>query len=307
MTRAADRLIVCGAEGVRGRPQGCWYDLVREPLSQWLVEEQDDGETVWRYRKSASQEVASAAAEKPGAKSERPALPLWLRELAPAAPPRPIVVSPSSAFDDDDIGGAFEPTASSAADRQRALERGTLVHRLMQSLPDIPAERRKPAAASFLEKHAKSFSADEQAKMVQDILAILDDSNFAEIFAPGSRPELPIVGRFARDNAAPIHVSGQVDRLAVSGESVLIADYKTDRRVPKSLGEVAPYVTQLALYRAVLQRLYPGKTVRAALLFTEGPRLIEVSAAAMDAALGSVLSQDSHATVKVLDALGDRS
>src|SRR5580700_10256943 len=57
MTRAADRLIVCGAEGVRGRPPGCWYDLVREPLSELLVEEQDDGETVWRYRKSANNDA----------------------------------------------------------------------------------------------------------------------------------------------------------------------------------------------------------------------------------------------------------
>jgi ATP-dependent helicase/nuclease subunit A len=299
MTRAADRLIICGAEGVRGRPQGCWYDLVREPLSELLVGEQDDGDTVWRYRKSASKDAAPPSSDKTEAKSERPVLPRWLRELAPAEPPHPTVISPSSAFDDDDLGGTFEPAASSAADRQKALERGSLVHRLMQSLPDIPAERRKQAAASFLEKRAKKFSADEQAKMVQNILAILDDKNFAEIFAPGSRAELPIVGRSVRDNAAPVHVSGQVDRLAVSDEAVLIADYKTDRRVPKNLSEVAPYVTQLALYRAVLQRLYPDKTVRAALLFTEGPLLIEIPATDMDAAIRKVLSQNSHAGVKV--------
>ena len=34
MTRAADRLIVCGADGERARrPKGCWYDLMREPLA----------------------------------------------------------------------------------------------------------------------------------------------------------------------------------------------------------------------------------------------------------------------------------
>ena len=45
------------------------------------------------------------------------------------------------------------------------------------------------------------------------------------------------------------------------------------------------YVAQLALYRAVLARIYPEKTVRAALIFTNGPALIEVPAAAMDAAM----------------------
>ena len=288
MTRAADRLIICGAE-LQRRPKESWYDLVSEALKPLLVEETDaDGETVFRYRKVPV--PPEDAAPPPDEDLAQPTLPLWLRELAPAEPPRPMVVSPSSAFDDDDLGGTFESTASSAADRQKALDRGSLVHRLMQSLPDIPAEHRKQAAVSFLEKRAKNFSADEQAKMVQDILAIINDEHFAEIFAPGSRAELPIVGRFARDDGAPLHVSGQVDRLAVSSEAVLIADYKTDRRVPKSLGEVAPYVTQLALYRAVLQRLYPGKTVRAALLFTEGPRLIELPAADMDAAIGKVLS-----------------
>jgi ATP-dependent helicase/nuclease subunit A len=94
-----------------------------------------------------------------------------------------------------------------------------------------------------------------------------------------------------------------VDRLTVTDDDVLIADYKTDRVVPRTLDEVQPYVTQLALYRAVLARIYTGKNVRAALLFTNGPVLIEVPAAAMDAALEAelrkVLTKPRHAAVKV--------
>ena len=51
MTRAADRLIICGADGERQRPKGCWYDLVVEPLQPFLVEDNDNGEKVWRFRK----------------------------------------------------------------------------------------------------------------------------------------------------------------------------------------------------------------------------------------------------------------
>ena len=58
------------------------------------------------------------------------------------------------------------------------------------------------------------------------------------MFAPGSRAEVPIVGRIARAGAPPVAVSGQVDRLAVTRDSVLIADYKTDRAVPDGLDEV---------------------------------------------------------------------
>jgi ATP-dependent helicase/nuclease subunit A len=290
MTRAADRLIVCGAEGVRGRPTGCWYDLVRGPLTELLVEEPDDGETVWRYRKSAGETTTPPASERPEAKPDRPVLPHWLRELAPAQPLLPVPLSPSSAFDEEIAGDA--PAGGSALDRQKALERGRLVHRLMQSLPDIPAERRKAAAEHYLGNATTHIDAAERAALVQRTLAILSDPAFAEIFAAGSRAEVPIVGRIAApDGAAPIHVSGQIDRLAVSDDTVLIADYKTDRVPPKALGEVKPYVTQLALYRAVLARLYPGKTVRAALLFTEGPLMMEVPAAAMDQAFTALMAK----------------
>ena len=85
----------------------------------------------------------------------------------------------------------------------------------------------------------------------------------------------------------------------VSNDGVLIADYKSDRAVPTNLDAVESYVAQLGLYRAVLSRLYPGKRVRAALVFTSGPRLIELPEAAMDAAVAKVLAEACNAPVKV--------
>jgi ATP-dependent helicase/nuclease subunit A len=122
------------------------------------------------------------------------------------------------------------------------------------------------------------------------VLAILDDKNFAQIFSPGSRPEVPIVGRIPRAGAEPLAVAGQVDRLTVTDDAVLIADYKTDRVVPSHFDDVPqPYIAQLALYRAVLARIYPEKLIRAALIFSNGPSLIAVRENAMDAALAEVL------------------
>ena len=86
-------------------------------------------------------------------------------------------------------------------------------------------------------------------------------------------------------------VSGQVDRLAVTDESVLIADYKTNRPAPRRAEDVPPaYVAQLALYRAVLGQLFPDKRVRAALIWTDVPDLMEISDANLDAALSTVTS-----------------
>ena len=285
MTRAADRLIVCGAEGERKRPDGCWYDLVRTPLEPFLVEEKDGEDKVLRYRKAAAPPEPVPAADAPEEAASRE-FPSWLREFAPAQAPRAAPLSPSSAFEDE-IGRIAYPAAA-AADRQKALERGRIVHRLMQSLPDIPPARRQDALAHYLAA-AGDFATAEAAEIARQVFAILDEPRFADVFAPGSRPEVPIVGRIASPGGEPVEIAGQVDRLIVTGDAVLIADYKTDRVVPRELGEVAPYVTQLALYRAVLARLYPEKAVRAALIFTSGPILVEVPAAAMDAALDAEL------------------
>jgi ATP-dependent helicase/nuclease subunit A len=292
MTRAADRLIICGAESRRKRPEGCWYDLVHGALGPFLVEETDGGEKVWRYRKEPAETVAAreAASVNKEKRARQPGLPAWLQQLVPDETPSAPPLSPSSAFDEE-IGQALQ-TVGSPADRQHALERGLIVHRLMQSLPDIPPQRRSDAAQHYLARAGADFSAAERSDIARQVFAILYDRNFAEVFAPGGRAEVPIVGRIPRNAADPLPVAGQVDRLIITDDAVLIADYKTDRLVPNGPTAIPPpYLAQLALYRAVIARIYPGKAVRAALVFTSGPALIEASAAAMDAALAEVLSE----------------
>ncbi len=291
MTRAADRLIICGAEGRRRRPEGCWYDLIRGALDSFLIEETEGDEKVWRYRKEPAA-VRAAHAKRPASDEKATGqrqLPPWLRQLAPIETPAAAPLSPSTAFDEEIVRAL--PTAGSPSDRQHALERGRIVHRLMQSLPDIPPQRRKEAAERYLARAAEDFAPTERDDIARQVLTIIDDRSFADVFAAGSRAEVPIVGRVPRPGADPLRVAGQVDRLTVTAAGVLIADYKTDRTVPGDPTEIPPpYVAQLALYRAVISRLYPKKPVRAALIFANGPTLIEVSAAAMDAALAEALA-----------------
>jgi ATP-dependent helicase/nuclease subunit A len=101
---------------------------------------------------------------------------------------------------------------------------------------------------------------------------------------------VPIVGRIAAGGRT-IAVSGQVDRLAVTPAGVLIADYKTNRPAPRRLEDVPRgYLVQLALYRAVLSRIYPDRGVRAALVWTDVPDLMEVSGEVLDQALTTLTS-----------------
>jgi ATP-dependent helicase/nuclease subunit A len=102
---------------------------------------------------------------------------------------------------------------------------------------------------------------------------VLDDPESAPLFAPGSAAEVPVVGLL--DGRA---LSGQIDRLVVTDDAVLIVDYKTMRPVPASEGEIpAAYLDQLAAYRMAVAAIYPTKQVRCALLWTDGPRLMPIS------------------------------
>ncbi len=287
LTRAIDRLVICGAEGERPRPAGCWWNLVfaalKPPAS--VEEPADDGDgTVWRYRKVAP--VAGEATADTAARPPIDARPSWLDRDGPAERSPIAPLSPASAYDEatpvrvSGVGGG--------AEREQARTRGVLMHRLLQSLPDIPQAARAEAARRHLARAAHDFSQQERELLWEQVRRLLDDPRFAQLFAPGSRAEVPIVGRLA---GGTLTVSGQVDRLAVTNDCVLIADYKTNRPAPRSVEAVPkPYVTQLALYRAVLGQLYPDRPVRAALIWTDVPDLMELSAASLDAALAAVTS-----------------
>ncbi len=310
MTRAADRLIVCGADGERARPKGCWYDLIVEPLRPLFVEEETAEGKVLRYYKTtpAMPDLSVVADVNSAPAATAVALPSWLRQPVPPEPARPLLLSPSAAFEEEIE--RLAPSGASPAARRQGLLRGRIVHRLMQSLPDIPAARRKDAAERYLKTMAADLPAADQALIVREVLTILNDLIFAEVFAPGSRAEVPIIGRLPRAGAAPVVVAGQVDRLALTPEAVLIADYKTDRAVPASVAQAPePYVAQLALYRAALSRLYPDRTIRAALVFTARPTMLELTTAAMDAALAKVLAAATAAGPTKLNGkeTGDRA
>jgi ATP-dependent helicase/nuclease subunit A len=121
--------------------------------------------------------------------------------------------------------------------RARALQRGTLVHRLLQSLPDVPAERRRDTALKYLARNAGEWTEDERDALATQVLALIGDTAFTSVFAPGSRAEVSIAGRLDRPGRPQAVVAGQIDRLVVTAAEVLIVDYKTNHAPPRSIGE----------------------------------------------------------------------
>jgi ATP-dependent helicase/nuclease subunit A len=288
MTRAEDRLYVCGWRDRRKPSEGCWYRLVERGMAAapGAVPIELDltivaGEEGWKgtgWRLETVQASTPDRSEKIAAAQVAPSeLPSWARAAPPPepTPPRPLAPSrPSRA----------EPAARSplGAEGAAGLVRGRLVHRLLQSLPEIEASRRAAAARRFLALPAHAIAPAVQAALVEETLAVLDNADFAPLFAPGSQAEVPVVALLAGRALA-----GQIDRLVVGEHEVLIVDYKTLRPPPLDERTVpGAYLDQLAAYRAAIAAIYPGRAVRCALLWTEGPRLMPISAAALDGRAG---------------------
>jgi ATP-dependent helicase/nuclease subunit A len=289
MTRTADRLIVAGIQpGNRNgiRPD-CWYDLVSKGLANSGLQEEiidtDDGQ-IKRYTRTEDGAHATSAAASRAMTPQR--LPSWLRTPMPPQAASAGLLRPSQASGD---AAHRVKSAEAIAQRTRALQQGTLVHRLLQSLPNLPPERRRDAALAHLSRNAPAWSAAEREALAGKVIGLIADSRFAAVFTEASRAEVAIVGRLTLPGRPQALVSGQIDRLVVTQNEVLIVDFKTNHAPPKAATEAPQaYVRQLALYRAVLSRLYPQHAVRAALLWTETADLMEISASALDAELASL-------------------
>ncbi len=273
LTRAADRLYVCGWHTRKTPPEGTWYEFVEHAMRElgepFAFDGPWGGKGLRLVRGDRPGEPRPEAPERPAAAP----LPDWARRAPPAEPTPPRPLAPSRPEGED-------PSVRSplAPDDPLRFLRGRLVHRLLQTLPELPAEARADAARRFLAQPVHGLDEAARDAVARETLAVLDDPAFAPLFGPGSMAEVPLAGVLGGRA-----ISGQVDRLVVTAESVLVADYKTNRPPPATPAEVAPaYLRQMAVYRALLQRIYPGRTVDCALVWTDGPRLMRLDPAMLE-------------------------
>lgn len=291
MTRAEDRLIVCGYHGVTGKPGNSWHSMVEAGLAAAETQSLElpvECQPVRRYR--VSDAVPVELSETTVASPPLPGPPDTLsRPLPPIAPPpRPLKPSGASLAIEaapDSLAGRRSPVLDPEATDSLARAWGTALHRLLQVLPGLPQEAREAAAMRYLRNFGAGWAEADRASAWQAVQAILSDERFGALFAEGSRAEVSIMGRLEFDGRAR-SVSGMIDRLAVSPREVLIVDYKTSRAVPADISQVPPeHVAQLALYRALLQPVYPDRAVSASLLYTAAPILMPIPDEAMEHAL----------------------
>ena len=296
MTRAEDRLIVCGYHGKRQPGLNTWHSIVsRSLLAAPESEERSHpvitDRIVHRFRVTPLHKTPLSAAE-PETSEQSPTEPLPECLYAALPPfkdlPRPLSPSDTSALIDETREPLIlgrSPVLDADGEPGFSIARGSVLHQLLQMLPRLAQEDRAAATQRYLARVGQDWKPHERSAAAAAALSILDDQRFAPLFLPTSRAEISVMGRLCV-RGKPRFVSGKIDRLTVTDNEILIVDYKTNRPPPISFAEVPEsYVVQLSLYRALLQPLYPGKDVSAALLFTEAPRLITVPVEAMEYAL----------------------
>jgi ATP-dependent helicase/nuclease subunit A len=171
--------------------------------------------------------------------------------------------------------------------------RGTITHALLQYLPTMPPAQWESAARTFVKLRGDVLPARIRASIVTETLAVLHHPTFADVFGPHSRAEVAIVAEIPppTGKGATVRIAGQIDRLVDTDDRVLIVDYKTNRPPPLSPDEVPlAYIHQLAGYRLAVQRVFGVADVRAALLWTDGATMMELSTAQLDAATAELFT-----------------
>ncbi len=280
MTRARDRLYISGFESrkTHGRDRGCWYDVICDALTGTAESVRtDDGETVLRLE----QVPASKPAEGAHSADSAPVTPAsWLSRRAP----------------DETVMTAVQPSAHEATQQtpggtgadaaETARRRGELIHLLLERLPAVATEHRASEAERILAQVDASRAGAPldmgfRRGIAETAMQIVNAPEFASLFGPGSRAEVPIAAHLG-DSEVIGYLSGRIDRLVVRDDEVHVVDYKTDARVPDRPDEAPPaYVAQLDAYCRALSSVFPDKRLRAFILWTSGAHLMEIHVAAI--------------------------
>ncbi len=305
-TRAEDRLYICGVEQGNQKSPGdkpvtekSWHALAQDAFDRLGGAVYESEEPFWpdnedvlrRYDCTQTVEI-----ERPDQPETPPDImsPPWLFKPAKTEA-APLSLAPSRLADEeeaaaDGVEHLAAPTPAQSPIAGDRYFRGRTLHRLLELLPDVETSKRRAAGDRLLARIAPQIDAGERTHWCNEILTVLNDPQFAAVFGPGSGAEVSIAG--APKGAKPgLIISGQIDRLVVGSDEILVIDYKTNRPPPKDVADASPaYVAQMAAYRALLQEIYPGHKIKSALLWTFEARLMALPEAMLDHAFARYLA-----------------
>ncbi len=290
LTRAQDRLVVCGWEPARPPGPESWYSLIRRGFERLGARAEPftalAGQWAGEKLVVESEQRAPVPPPQAAAVSDEAPLPGWAGRapdwrplpLAPEPqPPRPLAPSRPDWAELGDVPRTVSPLAAKPG--VDPFLRGRLIHALLQYLPDLPRGEWRDAARLYAGRPGFGLKRAEVERIAGEVMGVMEDPRLAPLFGPGSRAEQPLVGV-----VGGTAVSGVADRMAVLDGEVLVADYRTNRDPPARVEDTpALFLGQLAAYQAILEGAFPDRPVRCFLVWTRTASVVSIPGALLAA------------------------
>ncbi|MDI2113150.1 double-strand break repair helicase AddA [Commensalibacter nepenthis] len=285
LTRASEWLLICGwqkptqeQKELEELPIGNWYKHSVIALRELHASSRDfsggwEGEHLWIEQKVISSNK-SVIQDKHVIKQtkQEATLPAWMGQdsgwvAKPLAsekiPTAHLAPSRPEGIEMGDVPSIISPLQTKA--KRDPLYRGRLVHQLLQYLPDCPKEARADIALHWLTPLEKQFSFKEIHYLVKQVLRIIEHPELKFLFDIESLVEQPLVG-----TVNGVVVTGQIDRMRILPDQILLCDFKSGRKVPTQPEETPiNYLKQMAAYWALLKLLYPKHQIKPLIVWTD--------------------------------------
>ena len=187
-------------------------------------------------------------------------LPEWAQNMAPSPLHQDQPISPSTLS-----GAKVLPGDYGEGDEEAAMRRGTMLHLLLEHLPNHPRPE-WPALADIM-------IGTEAPDILAEATKVLSNPDLAIIFAPDALAEVDISAQMP--NLGGQRMRGTIDRLIVMPDRVLIVDFKSNQLVPDTPGQVPDgLLAQMGAYLEAVEQIYPSHQVDTAILWTRTASLM---------------------------------
>ena len=263
LTRAEDRLCLCGYKGKNAIKEDCWYDICRRNFLPDACEDADGNLIFETSQDFVSQKKKQEQNSVDGGGDCRD-IPAWLFSKAPDEELLAKPYTPSRPDEEDELSESALISPIFKEDEHR-FRRGRVIHKLLQFLPDVKQGDLSSVIKAFLRANASDLPENQHDVILHEVLNLLQNPDFEKVFGDGSKAEVPLMGMV--DGKI---ISAQIDRLVVRDDEVLIIDFKTNRPAAKTIDDVPViYKKQLAAYKQLVEKIYPEKSVHCFILWTD--------------------------------------
>ena len=291
LTRASQHLLVCGHSTSSSVSELSWYEIIRNSIEQHAQVENceelygyknissnindiiidnsvdtfdipyffSNSQIIYKFEKGSIEELAGRYF----ACDMHSVLPEFLSEQH---------VNKKSYYRVSPSAGLLEKTIGS----ESAAAIGTLTHLALEYF--VPLKRRigHDEVKDFLAIYKDSSLSDFKDIQIQNIATMVNE--FILPLVVDSRVETELKVRKKQQVLGKNYfISGSIDLVIFKKNKIYIIDYKSDKNVPKTSGEVEiKYLKQIALYKDMLTNLYPDHEVICYLAWLNRPMLMHI-------------------------------